>query len=67
MWVWFGEKILVDGEVIDGCVVVDELMFIGEFVLFEKMVGDCVVGVMVNFDGLLIVCVIVVGVDIVLV
>lgn len=46
--VWSGEWILVDGEVIEGCSFVDELMIIGELILVEKFVGSVVVGGIVN-------------------
>lgn len=55
---------LVDGVVIDGCFLVDESMIIGEFVLVEKVVGDFVIGVIINGIGSLVIEVICVGVDI---
>ncbi|WP_085981737.1 copper-translocating P-type ATPase [Mycobacterium parascrofulaceum] len=48
-----GEKIPVDGEVIDGRAAVDESMLTGESVPVEKTVGDHVAGATVNTDGLL--------------
>lgn len=48
MKVCFGEKILIDGVVVDGDFVVDEFMVMGEFVFVLKVDGDEVVGLMVN-------------------
>jgi copper-transporting P-type ATPase V len=48
-----GEKIPVDGEIIDGRAAVDESMLTGESVPVEKTVGDHVAGATVNLDGLL--------------
>lgn len=48
-----GEKIPVDGEVVDGRAAVDESMLTGESVPVEKTVGDHVAGATVNIDGLL--------------
>lgn len=64
--VCFGEKVLVDGEVVEGCFSVDELMFMGELILVEKIVGDQVIGVIQNGIGVLVICVVKVGFDIVL-
>jgi copper-transporting P-type ATPase V len=48
-----GEKIPVDGEVIDGRAAVDESMLTGESLPVEKTVGDHVAGATVNLDGVL--------------
>ncbi len=58
-----GEKIPVDGEVIDGRAAVDESMLTGESVPVEKTVGDYVAGATVNTDGLLTVRATAVGAD----
>jgi cation-transporting ATPase V len=58
-----GEKIPVDGEVIDGRAAVDESMLTGESVPVEKSVGDRVAGATVNIDGLLTVRATAVGAD----
>jgi cation-transporting ATPase V len=58
-----GEKIPVDGEVIDGRAAVDESMLTGESVPVEKTVGDHVAGATVNVDGLLTVRATAVGAD----
>lgn len=52
-----GESILVDGIVIEGKIIVDELMVIGEFMLVIKMKGDFVIGGMINQIGSFIICV----------
>lgn len=49
-----GEKIPVDGEVIEGRSSVDEAMISGEPIPVEKMVGDAVTGGTVNGTGALI-------------
>lgn len=36
VFVWLGEKVLVDGMVVDGSFYVDESMIIGELVLVVK-------------------------------
>ncbi|WP_084293729.1 copper-translocating P-type ATPase [Mycobacterium gastri] len=58
-----GEKIPVDGVVIDGRAAVDESMLTGESVPVEKTVGDRVAGATVNIDGLLTVRAVAVGAD----
>lgn len=58
-----GEKIPVDGEVIEGRGAVDESMLTGESVPVEKAVGDHVAGATVNTDGLLTVRATAVGAD----
>ena len=48
-----GEKIPVDGVVVDGASAVDESMLTGESVPVEKVAGDRVVGASVNSSGAL--------------
>jgi copper-transporting P-type ATPase V len=49
-----GEKIPVDGRVLEGASAVDESMLTGESVPVEKSVGDDVAGATVNVDGVLV-------------
>jgi cation-transporting ATPase V len=58
-----GEKIPVDGEVVDGRAAVDESMLTGESVPVEKTVGDHVAGATINTDGVLTVRATAVGAD----
>ncbi|OBJ83204.1 copper-translocating P-type ATPase [Mycobacterium gordonae] len=58
-----GEKIPVDGKIIEGRAAVDESMLTGESVPVEKSVGDGVAGATVNIDGLLTVRATAVGAD----
>ncbi|GFG73940.1 copper-translocating P-type ATPase [Mycobacterium botniense] len=58
-----GEKIPVDGEIVDGRAAVDESMLTGESVPVEKKVGDHVAGATINTDGLLTVRATAVGAD----
>ncbi|MDY7221053.1 heavy metal translocating P-type ATPase [Halalkalibacterium halodurans] len=46
-----GEKIPVDGEVVEGYSAVDESMLTGESIPVEKDVGDQVIGATVNHNG----------------
>lgn len=46
-----GEKIPVDGEVVDGLSAVDESMLTGESIPVEKKSGDAVIGATVNKNG----------------
>lgn len=48
-----GEKIPVDGEVIDGVSAVDESMLTGESIPVEKRGGDLVIGAALNKNGVL--------------
>ena len=50
-----GERIAVDGEIIDGMSQVDESLITGESLPVEKHVGDKVIGGAVNAEGLLLV------------
>ena len=50
-----GEKIPVDGRVLEGASAVDESMLTGESVPVEKGVGDDVAGATVNTDGVLVI------------
>ncbi|HET9723636.1 MAG TPA: heavy metal translocating P-type ATPase [Actinomycetota bacterium] len=50
-----GEKIPVDGRVIEGAAAVDESMLTGESIPVEKTPGDEVAGATVNTDGVLVV------------
>ncbi|WP_109535714.1 copper-translocating P-type ATPase [Mycolicibacter sinensis] len=58
-----GEKIPVDGAIMDGRAAVDESMLTGESVPVEKALGDRVAGATVNIDGLLTVRATAVGAD----
>ena len=58
-----GEKVPVDGEVIDGASAVDESMLTGESVPVEKNAGDKVVGASVNASGVLTIRTTAVGAD----
>jgi cation-transporting ATPase V len=58
-----GEKIPVDGDIVDGRAAVDESMLTGESVPVEKSVGDHVAGATVNTDGLLTLRATAVGAD----
>jgi cation-transporting ATPase V/Cu+-exporting ATPase len=50
-----GEKIPVDGRVLEGAAAVDESMLTGESVPVEKTPGDEVAGATVNTDGVLVI------------
>lgn len=46
-----GEKIPVDGEIIEGRSAIDESMITGESLPIDKMVGDVVIGATINKNG----------------
>jgi P-type Cu+ transporter len=46
-----GEKIPVDGEVVEGTSAVDESMLTGESIPIQKQIGDTVIGATVNKNG----------------
>lgn len=50
-----GEKVPVDGEVVDGRSSIDESMLTGEPVPVEKVVGDAVTGATINGTGSLVI------------
>jgi len=58
-----GEKIPVDGEVLDGASAIDESMLTGESVPVDKAPGDRVAGATVNTSGVLTVRATAVGAD----
>ena len=58
-----GEKIPVDGEVIDGASAVDESMLTGESVPVDKKPGDTVAGATINAEGTLTLRATAVGAD----
>ena len=48
-----GEKIPVDGEIVEGYTTIDESMVTGESIPAEKSVGDAVVGATINKNGVI--------------
>ena len=48
-----GEKVPVDGEIIEGYTTIDESMVTGESIPAEKTVGDTVVGATINKNGVI--------------
>ncbi|WHZ01707.1 heavy metal translocating P-type ATPase [Neobacillus sp. YX16] len=48
-----GEKMPVDGEVIEGMTSVDESMLTGESLPVEKNIGDAIIGASINKNGLI--------------
>lgn len=63
----FGEKIVVDGVVVEGIFSIDEFMVIGESLFVDKIVGDIVIGLIINNSGIFVFRVEKVGLEIVLV
>jgi len=61
-----GERIPVDGKVIEGSSAVDQSAITGESIPVEKNVGDEVIGATINTSGLLKICATKVGADTVL-
>jgi Cu+-exporting ATPase len=61
-----GEKVPVDGHVVDGRSAVDESMLTGEPIPVEKAAGDAVIGATLNGSGSLIITATKVGADTVL-
>lgn len=58
-----GEKVPVDGEIVDGASAVDESMLTGESVPVEKVAGNKVVGATMNTSGVLTLRATAVGAD----
>ena len=48
-----GEKVPVDGEILEGYTTIDEAMVTGESIPAEKTVGDTVVGATINKNGVI--------------
>lgn len=46
-----GEKIPVDGEILEGRSAIDESMLIGESIPVDKIAGDTVIGATINKNG----------------
>src|SRR5690625_5737853 len=46
-----GEKVPVDGEIVDGQSAVDESMLTGESIPIDKVPGDSVIGATINSNG----------------
>lgn len=61
MIVCLGDKILIDGKILKGSIIVDELMVIGELKIVEKNIGDFVIGGVVNGNGMIEILVIGMG------
>ena len=58
-----GEKLPVDGDVVDGASAVDESMLTGESVPVDKQLGDRVAGATINVQGVLTIRATAVGAD----
>lgn len=51
--VCFGDKMLIDGVILKGEIIVDELVVIGELKGIKKWVNDKVIGGFINGDGMI--------------
>ena len=58
-----GEKVPVDGDIVEGTTSIDESMITGEPIPIEKQVGDAVIGATVNGTGALVIVARRVGAD----
>lgn len=61
--IWFGECVLVDGWIVLGCLYIDELLIIGESLFVLKDDGDVVMVGLINGEGVFVVVIIVIGVE----
>ena len=58
-----GERVAVDGKVVEGQSLVDEAMMTGESVPVPKTLGDKVIGGTMNYDGVLLIRTTAIGTD----